>query len=66
MSSAEALCYCIIFLVSGCMCCSVRYLSIISLSAVDIVRRFISEMTCCLLREMLNLTYYYCCLISAF
>lgn len=66
MSSAEALCYCIIFLVSGCMCCSVRYLSIISLSEVDFVWRFISEMTCCLSSEMLNLTYYYCCLTSAF
>jgi len=40
---------CYLFLVSGCMLCLVRYLFVISISVIDCLGRFVSEMTRCML-----------------
>ena len=38
-------CFCVIFSVYGCMLCLVRYLFVISTSAIDCLGRFVPEMT---------------------
>ena len=48
-------CFCVIFLVYGCMLCLVRYLFVISTSVVDCLGRFVPEMTCCVSSGTLNL-----------
>ena len=45
----------VLFLVSGGMFCSVRYFCCCT-SAIDCLRRFVSEMTSYMSSEMLNLT----------
>ena len=49
-------CFCVNFLVSGCMLCLVCKLFIISTSAIDCLGRFISEMTYYVSSGTLNLT----------
>jgi len=48
-------CFCVIFLVYGCMLCLVRYLFVISTSVIDCLGRFVPEMTCYVSSGTLNL-----------
>ena len=56
LSMLDRACFCVNFLVSGCMLCLVCYLFIISTSAIDCLGRFVSEMTYIVLSGTLNLT----------
>jgi len=48
--------FCVIFLVSGYMFSIVCYFFVVSVSTVDCLGRFISELTCSVLIGMLKLT----------
>jgi len=44
-SLLDRACFCVIFSVSGCMLCLVRYLSVISTRIIDCLGRLVPEMT---------------------
>jgi len=48
--------FCVIFLVSGYMFSIVCYFFVVSVSTIDCLGRFISELTCSVLIGMLKLT----------
>ena len=58
-SLLDMACFCVIYLVYGCMLCLVRYLFVISTSVIDCLGRFVPEMTYYASSGTLKLTQLY-------
>ena len=56
LSLLDRACFCVIFLVYGCMLCLIRYLFVISTSVLNCLGRFVPEMTYYVSSGTLNLS----------
>jgi len=55
-SVLDRACFCVMFLLSCCMLCLVRYLFVIGISTIDCLGRFVSEIIYYVSSWMLNVT----------